>query len=156
MQEMIAQTWYACKTVFYYVPLSACYVFLYYGFRVGFSIITASVIVTICNAVGDLSSGSNSRLWKYLIFYVLLYMAAQLMSLLFAVAVNPYIYEKIKDILNRKLSFAIQNMGIIALEDANVLERIHKAKACVEDCNLSICFMRIVSFLGNLGGRLAY
>ena len=139
-------TWMAVKAVLRVSPVASIYVLVYLSLSSLSGSISGLLIEEITNAVLQ----KNTRFIQYVIVYVTFFVALQLASFGYAVAMNTCVFEKVTDEMNSRLATAMVSISYDAVENKEKLDQIYRARECVEDEQISECFMQAVRLFGTV------
>lgn len=139
-------TWMAVKAVLRVSPVASIYVLVYLSLSSLSGSISGLLIEEITNAVLQ----KNTRFIQYVIVYVTFFVVLQLASFGYAVAMNTCVFEKVTDEMNSRLATAMVSISYDAVENKEKLDQIYRARECVEDEQISECFMQAVRLFGTV------
>ncbi len=138
--------WFGIRAVVSVVPLASIYVLAYFALYSISGSLTGLLLERITNAV----ILKESMLFRYIILYVGFFVVLQLSSFGYAMAMNTFIFEKVSDEMNRRLASAMVHINYYDLEKKEKLDTIYRARECVENENISDCFMQSIRYIGTL------
>lgn len=137
-------TWMAVRAVLRVSPVASIYVLVYLSLSSLSGSISGLLIEEITNAVLQ----KNTRFLQYIIVYVVFFVALQLASFGYAVAMNTCVFEKVTDEMNSRLATAMVSISYDAVENKEKLDQIYRARECVENEQISESFMQAVRLFG--------
>ena len=138
--------WFGIKSVVSVVPLASMYVLFYFVVYSISGSLTGLLLERITNAV----ILKDSMLFRNIILYVGFFAILQLSSFGYAMAMNTFVFEKVSDEMNRRLARAMVQINYYDLENKEKLDTIYRARECVENENISDCFMQSMRYMGSV------